>query len=324
MNMDKISVIVPAYNCQDTIERCIASIKNQSIENLEIIVVNDGSIDNTEVLLHNMQKADSRLKVITIPNGGVSHARNTGIDNASGDLITFVDSDDYIDERMYETLYRLMIEYKVKIAHCSYKNVDGESVIPVGDTGKITVLDHDQALKCLLSGRLFSGGNWNKLYDKSLFEEIRFDESIKINEDVLANYMLFDIVEESVFIDIAFYNYVANTNSATHAMNSNIGVEHVALVAEKMAKMSKGKSYQYESDYRYAFSLLGLYRGYLFGNNEDKDTIKKTKEKVKNMKNLYRGKDRINYILLIWFPYIYKPIFYSYTKFRKKNLDPIQ
>lgn len=119
--MDKISVIVPAYNCQDTIERCINSIQKQTFNNLEIIIVNDGSSDNTEAKIKELQDKDGRIIAISIPNGGVSHARNTGIDKASGDYITFVDSDDYIDEEMYECLYNLIKEYNVQIAHCSYK-----------------------------------------------------------------------------------------------------------------------------------------------------------------------------------------------------------
>jgi hypothetical protein len=137
--------------------------------------------------------------------------------------------------------------------------------------------------------------------------------------------MLFDSVDRSVFSDKALYNYVANTNSATHAMRSNLGVEHVAFVAEKMAEMSKGKTYQREADYRYAFSLLGLYRGYFFSNNpDDKDKKEETKAKVKSMKDLYKGKDRINYYLLINFPLVYKPIYKLHTRFRKKKLDPTQ
>ena len=323
--MDKISVVVPAYNCQDTIERCIKSIQNQTYSNLEIIVVNDGSTDKTESIVKNLSINDSRIKLISIQNSGVSHARNTGIDSAIGDYIAFVDSDDYIDSDMYETLLSLMKEYCVQIAHCSYKNIDNDKITAVGNTGEVTVQNHDEALRCLLSGRLFTGGNWNKLYNKSLFNRIKFDESVRVNEDVLANFYLFNSVDKSVFIDRAFYNYVANTNSVTHAMSSNLGVEHVAFVAEKMAKLSKGKSYQNEADYRYAFSALGLYRAYFFSNRSNEKGRKKVaKEKVKSMKHLYNGRDRINYFLLIDLPFVYKPIYKLYTKFRKKKLDPVQ
>lgn len=323
--MDKISVVVPAYNCQGAIERCINSIQNQTYKNLEIIVVNDGSTDNTESLLHEIQEQDERVKVISIPNGGVSHARNTGIDNATGDYITFVDSDDYIDEEMYETLIGLIKKHDVKIAHCSYKNVDGETIVSVGDTGKVTVQNHDEAMMCLLSGRLFSGGIWNKMYEKDLFNEIRFDESIRINEDVLANYELFNLIDKSVFIDKAFYSYVVNNESATHSMKTSEGPEQVLYVAEKMQEMSVNKSYQSEADYRLAYLSLNLYKTYIIINNSD-ETLKRKelKTKLKERKRFFSKKDKVNYYLLVLFPCLYRMAFRVYDNKRVKQLDPTQ
>ncbi len=323
-DMDKISVIVPAYNCQNTIERCIKSIQNQTYNNLEIIVINDGSTDKTESVIFALQGKDERIKVISIPNGGVSRARNTGLDNATGDYITFVDSDDYIDKEMYECLYNLIKEYNVQIAHCSYKNVVGDDVVPVGDTGKIMVQYHDEAMMCLLSGKLFSGGIWNKLYKKELFDGIRFDESIRINEDVLANYELFDLVDKSVFVDKALYSYVANNDSATHSMRTSEGPEHVLYVAEKMQEKSINKLYQNEADYRVAYLSLNLYKSYVLLNNLDKKNKRKSlKKKLKNYKYLFSKKDRLNYHLLIIFPKIYRIAFRLYDKKRVKKLDPI-
>ena len=111
----KISVIVPAYNAEKTIERCLKSILKQTYHNLEVIVVNDGSKDSTELILSRIEKNDVRVHLITIENGGVSHARNVGIDNASGEYITFVDSDDYIDEEMYTSLMELIQKYDIGI-----------------------------------------------------------------------------------------------------------------------------------------------------------------------------------------------------------------
>ena len=322
--MDKISVIVPAYNCQDTIERCINSIQKQTFNNLEIIIVNDGSSDNTEAKIKELQDKDSRIIAISIPNGGVSHARNTGIDKASGDFITFVDSDDYIDEEMYECLYNLIKEYNVQIAHCSYKNIDGEIVVPVGDTGKIIVQNHDEAIKCLLSGKLFAGGNWNKLYKKELFSHIRFDERIRINEDVLVNFELLDLVEKSVFVDKAFYSYVVNNSSATHSINNNEGSEQIYYVAQKMQKMSENKPYQYEADYRTAYLALNLYKAYVLTNNSDEKYKRKCfKKKLKCYMYLFSKKDKLNYYLLLLLPHIYRFAFKVYDKKRIKQLDPI-
>lgn len=323
--MDKISVIVPAYNCQDTIEKCINSIQNQTYKNLEIIVVNDGSTDNTAEVIKSLQDEDERLKVFSIPNGGVSHARNIGIDNSTGDYITFVDSDDYIDKEMYETLLDLANNNLAQIAHCSYKCVDGDIVNAVGDTGKVIVQKHDEALKCLLSGRFFTGSLCNKLYERELFENVRLDETIKFNEDVLANFHLFEKADKSVYTDKAYYTYVQNSLSATHSLRSNTGIEHITLVAEKMAELSKGKAYQNEADARYAYLSLALYRAYVFSNSTDEKEKKRTrKQKIRSMKKLYVGRNKINYYSLMCFPTMHKLFYKAYAAVRKKKLDPEQ
>ena len=323
--MEKISVIVPAYNCQETIERCIKSIQNQTYRNLEIIVVNDGSTDNTAEILRNLQSQDKRIHVISIPNGGVSHARNIGLDNADGDYIAFVDADDYIDEDMYEALLKLAKENKASIAHCSYKYDEDDSVKAIGDTGKVIVQEPDEAMKCLLSSRYFTGSLCNKLYRKDLFDNVRFDEAIKFNEDVLANYLLFENADKSVYTDKAYYTYFQNTDSATHSVKSNIGIEQIALVAEKMAEMSKGKPYQSEADGRFAYLSLALYRAYLLSKDPRENEKKaQAKAKLKAMKKLYSGRNKVNYVFLICFPHIYKLFYGVYTVFRTKKLDPSQ
>ena len=279
MDNDLISVIIPAYNAEATITRCINSIQRQTYSNLEIIVVNDGSEDNTEKIVDAIHALDSRVKLISIPNGGVSHARNIGIDNSTGDYITFVDADDYIDHDMYECLIGIIKKYNVKIAHCSYKNVDeNENILSaVGDTGKIIQQSHDEAISCILNGNIFAGGLCNKLFDSKLFYDIRLDENIKFNEDVLANYCLFDKVDTSVYVDRALYNYVACESSSTHSANSLVSAEQSLFVAKKMLKLSKGKTYEYDSQNRVAKNLLVFYRADIFACNK---TLKSEKKNV--------------------------------------------
>lgn len=230
-----ISVVIPAYNAKSTIERCVKSVLNQSYENLEVIVVNDGSSDSTETICEKMASCDSRLKVITIKNSGVSHARNIGIDNAKGDYITFVDSDDYIDKEMYKNLMDLF-DTNVDIVHCSYKNVDesGNILSVVGSKSKQIKMNHDEGMECLLAGKYFAGGLWNKIYRAKLFSNVRLKEDIKFNEDVLANYYLFDNANNTVYSDEPFYNYVACDDSSTHSANALISYKHGYEVARIM------------------------------------------------------------------------------------------
>ena len=134
----KISVIVPVYNCDPYVEQCIRSILAQSYTDLEIICVNDGSTDDSGTILDKLACEDARIRVIHQKNAGASAARNMGIDLATGDLITFVDSDDIIEPDMYETLLPYFDEKNVDIVHCGYKRVhlDG-SIKDVNGTGKL-------------------------------------------------------------------------------------------------------------------------------------------------------------------------------------------
>ncbi|MCR5636463.1 MAG: glycosyltransferase [Clostridiales bacterium] len=327
--MDRISVVIPAYNCGNTIKRCVQSIQSQTYDNIQIVIVNDGSADNTESVLADLQSAYDNIKVISIPNGGVSHARNVGIDNADGDYIGFVDADDYVDPEMYETLIELIHKHGVKIAHCSYKNIEGAHIHRVGDTGRIIIQDHNEAIKCLLGGKYFIGSLCNKLYRKELFENVRLSEEIKFNEDILANFELFRQVDKSVYIDKAFYSYVSCEQSATHKSSSArslMGPEQVALVARKISEYSKGEEYEYEATERYAKTSLNLYKNYVFFAGENiNQKKKKLKPEIKKCRKYYTGKnDKVSYSLLMYFPWLYRLVYRVYSKHRVKKLDPEQ
>lgn len=325
----KISVVIPAYNAKKTIERCLDSIRNQTYKNLEIIVVNDGSKDNTAEIVSEMCKVDDRVKLINIKNGGVSHARNTGIDNATGEYITFVDSDDFIDNEMYATLLDVILKNDADISHCSYKNVypDGSSTA-VGGKGKIVVQNQDEAINCLLSGTLFVGGLWNKLYKKELFNDVRLLETIKFNEDVLANFYLFRKSKKIVYTDEPFYNYVADETSATHSANSVRYAEECFFVSEEILEKSKNKPYFDNAEFRCAYTAMVLYRVYLFS----KDKVNKTKKKALkkrildyDKRKMYKSKkDKITVSIYKYLPWIYVPFYTVYDKIRVKKLDPEQ
>lgn len=327
---EKISIIIPAYNSESTIRRCVDSIRNQTYRNLEIIVVNDGSTDSTSEVVNEINNTDSRVKLISIPNGGVSHARNVGIENATGDYITFVDSDDFIDSGMYEKLVQIIKKYSVKIAHCSYKNVNESGVVlsVVGNKGKIVKQSHDEAMSCLLSGNLFAGGLCNKIYDITLFSDVRLDETIKFNEDVLANYCLFDKVEASVYIDEAFYNYVEVESSSTHSADYVMSGNQSLYVSKKMLELSTGKNYEEIAKNRVAVCTLGLYRAYIFSDdfslNEEKKNIMTDIMSYKKQGFYHSKKEKTLVFLYKYVPHLFRGLFRLYDKIRVKKLDPEQ
>ena len=325
--MKKISVIVPVYNGENTILRCIDSIRKQTHRNLQIIVINDGSTDSTEEVLRELEKNDERIQVISINNSGVSYARNLGIDKAEGDYLTFVDADDYIAEEMYENLLGLFECYNAQIVHCSYQNVvNGEVVSKVGNSGKVYIQSHDEAIECLISGKLFIGGLCNKLYNKDLFGSIRLNEMIGMNEDVLANFFLFDLAEKTVYLDKSFYSYVANEQSTTHTGRIANGSEQVVEVSKIILDNSIGKTYEMSARRRVAITSLELYRHYLFSDNKENiDKKKRLKDDIKSYKKLYtRRFDKLAYVLMLYFPHIYKFVYKIYDKKRIKVLDPEQ
>ena len=222
MEYYKVSVIVAAYNIQDYIVKCLESISNQSYKNLEVIVVDDGSSDNTGKLADEFAKNDNRFIVIHKDNGGVSSARNRGIDVASGDFIGFVDGDDTIEADMYEMLVNNAIKYDADISHCGYKFVEKDREILFYDTKQIMIQDRKKGLVDLFEGTMIEPSLCNKIFKRSIVGDIRLDESIKINEDLYFNVLLFDKANRSVFEDKAKYNYMKRENSATTSSLNNI------------------------------------------------------------------------------------------------------
>lgn len=215
MDEKLVSVIIPAYNIEDYIGRCLDSIISQTYKNLEIIVVDDGSRDHTGEILDNYAKKDRRIKVIHKENGGVSSARNKGIEVAEGDYIGFIDGDDLIEPEMYKILVDLLEEENADIAHCGYQMVFPDRVDYYHNTGKKKIQTTEEGLKDLLSGEIIEPGLVNKLYKKELIKNCRLDETVKINEDLLMNYQLFKLSQKSVYYDITPYSYMIRSSSAT-------------------------------------------------------------------------------------------------------------
>ena len=222
---EKISVIIPAYNIEKELSRTLDSVLAQTYENIEIIVVNDGSKDGTGAVIDAYAAKDSRVKAIHKENGGVTSARLWGVAEASGEWIGFVDGDDYIEPQMYDRLLENAMKYKADISHCGYR-----MVFPNGrvdwyyNTGRKLVQDQKTGLRDLIEGKFVEPALWNKLFRKELFcgLEERMDFSIKINEDVLMNYHLFKAAKSAVYEDFCPYHYILRSGSAaTSRLNAN-------------------------------------------------------------------------------------------------------
>lgn len=238
-----ISVIIPAYNIEKYIVRCLESVCRQTYPNLEIIVVDDGSSDNTGRIADDFAKKDKRITVIHKENAGVSAARNTGLDCAQGDYIGFVDGDDMIDSDMYELLMQNALKYQADISHCGYQMVFPNRVDYYYNTGEIFVQDNSQGVYDLVKADKVEPGLCNKLYRKELLDGIRLDENIRINEDFLFNYQMFKKAEKSVFEDVPKYHYMVRKNSASTSRLNQHKLEDPLWVLDYMMKREKDEIY---------------------------------------------------------------------------------
>ena len=211
---EKISVIVPVYNVEQYLERCVDSIINQTYKNLEIILVNDGSTDNSGQLCDELAKRDSRIKVIHKENGGLSDARNVGIDVAEAELIGFIDSDDYIDEDMYELLINNLKAANADLSMCGHYDVYNNVPESQVSDKKKWELSPQEAIKMVMEAKILSVTAVNKLYKKSLFSELKFEIG-KIAEDAFIMIKLLDKCNKIVATNEKKYYYVHRENSIT-------------------------------------------------------------------------------------------------------------
>ena len=211
---EKISVIVPVYNVEQYLERCVDSIINQTYKNLEIILVNDGSTDNSGQLCDELAKKDDRIRVIHKKNGGLSDARNVGIDEAEAELVGFIDSDDYIDEDMYEVLINNLKAANADLSMCGHYDVYNNVPESQVSDKKTWELSPQEAIKMVMEAKILSVTAVNKLYKKSLFSEFKFKIG-KIAEDAFIMIKLLDKCNKIVATNEKKYYYVHRENSIT-------------------------------------------------------------------------------------------------------------
>lgn len=215
----KISVIVPVYNVEKYLNATIESIVNQTYKNLELILIDDGSTDSSPKICDNWAEKDSRIKVIHKTNGGVSSARNAGLNIAAGDYIAFVDGDDYIDPNMYEIMLSHIIQYDADAASCGMvrENENAPDEEWGSADAEIEIVDNIELLKRVgQASGILPVSPCNKLFSKSAVGNVRFDTRFKYAEDVLFNYFVSKNINKMVSQNVARYHYVSNEDSVSH------------------------------------------------------------------------------------------------------------
>lgn len=214
MEKDLISVIIPVYNVEKYLKNCIDSVIAQTYKNIEIILVDDGSQDGCGVICDEYVEKDSRIKVFHKENGGLSDARNVGIEQATGKYITFIDSDDCVSSEYVEYLHELLTKNNTKISIAAHTVVSNKKRINFGEGYIENVLTTAECLERMLCEDGFSVSAWAKLYSKELFDGIRFPKG-KLNEDNGTTYKLILQCEKIAYGNRSIYNYYKRQNSIT-------------------------------------------------------------------------------------------------------------
>jgi len=293
--MDKISIIIPVYNVKDYIRKCLDSVVNQTYKNIEILLINDGSTDNSGKICDEYALKDSRVKVFHKNNGGVSSAKNTGLKHITGKYIGFVDSDDWIEPNMYEVLYKAIKDKNVSVSVINYsKDTDAES-IPMINKERIqsSVLTPENMIVYAFKRDYYMGFCaylWNKLFSSEIIinNGLLFDEHINYGEDVL--FYTNAVMSKNclgVYTEEPLYHYYQRDSSI--AKNESVKVKTDILTAYKKAeKLMNDNGY---SDISYWARGFYCYHASVVAEialkNRDEETLYVTRNEIKNHLNDY-------------------------------------
>ena len=227
-----ISLIIPVYKVEKYLEKCIQSVINQTYENLQIILVDDGSPDNCGKICDEYAKKDHRIEVIHKSNGGLSDARNKWLEIAKGEYIGFVDSDDYIEADMYEVLYNLLKQYNADVSICNFYTVSqGKIAIKNAENG-IKEYNRIEILKEVLLDNNIQSYAWNKLYKKELFDEIKYPVGKKY-EDIGTTFYLLEKCNKVVVTGKPEYYYINRQDSIVNNVTETTITDYIELIMQR-------------------------------------------------------------------------------------------
>lgn len=275
MEKPLISVIVPAYNVEKFIGKCIDSILRQSFKDFEVLLIDDGAKDSTPEICDACAKKDSRIKVYHKENGGLSDARNYGIDRMQGKYVTFIDSDDYVDSGYFEYLYGLITqEEDIQIAICGKKSVrEDENASPDPEIFH-EIITGERAVQKMLCGHGSGHSAWGKLYSADLWKTVRYPKG-KIYEDYATTYRVMALVDKAAWGNAAMYFYVQHIESIMHQKCSRRSLSLVDIADEETEFIvKKWPALKQEALARKVTSELKCLQNILNAKNEEFDDYK--------------------------------------------------
>lgn len=320
--MYKLSIILPVYNRQNVISKCITSILNQDYRNIELIIVDDGSTDQTRNICQKYAKNDSRILLYSQTNNGVSAARNLGLSKASGDLVTFIDSDDNIYPDIYTTMIPVFNDQSIDIVHCGYERVTENCRTLINNTGVILKQNSETAIRFLLQGYMFNGSVWNKIFKKKILKDIWFNITLRNNEDILFVYKAMRAASKIIYIDNCKYIYITNGEDNSYiVLSDEKKVSDTLFVSHYIYNDSINTSFHNAAAERYIRSLLNSYRAV-----NGMDTREKIYIEIKNIKQtkLVRSKKSTFWMnIFLTSPSMYLKIYNIYRKLSNTKFEPV-
>lgn len=297
-----ISIIVPVYNVEKQLKLCIESILNQSFTNYELILIDDGSTDGCAVICDDYSKMDKRIKVIHKKNGGLSDARNVGLDISVGKYIGFIDSDDIIHPKMYEKLYNCINKTCSDIVQCKFKKF--KNIEEISNTENYNDIYYEEfsnedAIRDLIDNNKINVNAWNKLYRRELFKNERYPKG-KVHEDEFLTYKLIYKSQKIVYINCELYYYYQNNSGIMNGSNIVKRLDRIEALEERNKYFLKRENMNLYSKSNAAlfFSLNKLYfvfrreKGFKYKNYYTsllKDKIKRVASDIGNNSYLSNG-----------------------------------
>ena len=312
-----ISVIVPIYNAEKYITDCIESILNQTISEIEIILVNDGSTDDSLSLCADLAEKDRRILLISQENSGVSVARNSGKSMATGDYIIFVDADDEMLPDMLETLLNNIKATDADISVCNIQKCRSRAnIVKEFENSELEILTKEDAISYLLLEKKLYFGPWNKLYKREVIENVEFIRGRRMNEDKYFVFQALHNAEKIVYVDKPLYCYFIRENSAATAKFSDRWFDIVYFAKEiyydvcvnfpkleKQARFSMVKTLYFLAKKMNKAKVLKAYDA------EYKKLLKDIKNtKIRDIFSMFQNSTKVGLIMLRLFPKIFEKI----------------
>ncbi|MCR0206926.1 glycosyltransferase family 2 protein [[Clostridium] innocuum] len=311
--MPIISVIVPVYNVERYLEKCIDSIISQSFKDIEIILVNDGSTDSSGAICNKYRSIDNRIVVLNKTNGGLSSARNMGIEYCTGKFITFIDSDDTVSENILEKLYYNLINNNCDISVCNVIDIYDDGSMLKNEFNFHEVVSNQEAIRLELESRLTNGYAVAKLFKIELFDSIKFPKN-KLYEDAFIILRLYAKTKKIFISTDQLYNYHRHNNTIT---TGNFKEKDFDCIKAHLCNyefiISNYPSLEEQAYYRVIWSYLYILDKIILSNYEGRikeeviSFINRNKNKI--FKNNYLGyKRKLGVLIYLFSPYLYDKI----------------